>query len=184
MEYHWILLSVFLHLTFHPGKTFALDAPLYARNLLLITSRPSRNDCRYAASSFQPSKTKIIHIVVKLIATLRPHDAFLHTFLCSGRRCSGSCEKLPIRQPEVTETWAGKWISRLMMWMRVRCFNNECFIQRTGRYLRGGEKVIKERRGSRMMDDDGFDRAVPYGNLQVVAVFLDVEPHITVIMEI
>lgn len=70
------------------------------------------------------------------------------------------------------------------MWMRARCFNNECFIQRTGRYLRGGEKVIKERRGSRMMDDDGFDRAVPYGNLQVVAVFLDVEPHITVIMEI
>ena len=135
MEYHWILLSVFLHLTFHPGKTFALDAPLNARNLLQLTSRPSLNDCRYAASSFQPSKTKIIHIVGKLIATLRPYDAILHTFLCSGKRCSGSCEKLPIRQPEVTETWGGKWIPRLMIWMRARCFNNECFIQRTGRYL-------------------------------------------------
>lgn len=35
-----------------------------------------------------------------------------------------------------------------------------------------------------MMDDDGFDRVVPDGNLQVDAVFLDVEPKITVIMEI
>lgn len=36
MEYLWILLSVFLQLTFHPGKTFALDAPLLRRQLVAV----------------------------------------------------------------------------------------------------------------------------------------------------
>ncbi len=39
MEYHWILLSVFLQFTFHPGKTelLRLMQPVYAGNLLLFT---------------------------------------------------------------------------------------------------------------------------------------------------
>lgn len=52
MDYHWILLWLFLHLTLHPGKTFALVAPpvCASATCCCVHSNEARVDCVSAAA--------------------------------------------------------------------------------------------------------------------------------------